>query len=315
MPRVVLTGGSSFTGLWIAETLAARGFEVTATVTRAAGAYAGLRAARIARLAQSARIVHEAPVASDRFRTVLAETQADLLAHHGADIPGYRSPDYDPAAGFARNIEGVAEAVGVFARAGGRALLATGTYFEGGEGGGAEAASPYGVSKTMTNAAQARLAADAGLAFGKFVIPSPFGRWEEGRIVWSLMQAWTDGRAGEVRTPDYVRDQLPAPLLARAYGEAAVSVLEAAEPVRFRPSGFVERVGDFARRIGREVGARTGMTCAIVEHPQRDFPEPKRRANDEPTEFAPAEAARFWDDYVAYYDEVRASGALHASAA
>lgn len=312
MPRVLLTGGSSFTGLWIAEALVGAGFEVTATVTRPLDGYSGLRADRVARLAKIARVVPEAPVASARFLAACAEG-ADLFAHHGADIPGYRSPDYDPQAGFRRNMEGVAEAMGAFARGGGRAFMATGTYFEEGEGGGETAASPYGLSKTLTNAEQARLAADARLGFGKFVVPSPFGRWEEGRIVWSLFQAWSQGRLAEVRTPAYLRDQLPVPLLADAYVSAARAVLAWPEPARFRPSGYAETVGAFAGRVANHVRSRTGWACELVLHDQADFPEPVERANDQPMVLT--DERGFWDDYVAYYDEVRARGLLHGTAA
>lgn len=312
MPRVLLTGGSSFTGLWIAEALAEAGFEVTAAITRPLDGYAGLRADRVGRLAKIARVIPEAPVASDRFLAACREG-ADLLAHHGADIPGYRSPDYDPQAGIRRNMEGVPAAIAAFARGGGRGLIATGTYFEEGEGGGETAASPYGLSKTLTNAEQARLAREAGLGFGKFVVPSPFGRWEEGRIVWSLFQAWSQGRPAEIRTPAYVRDQLPVPLMAEAYVSAARAVLAWPQPARFRPSGYVETVGAFAGRVANMVRARTGWACELILHAQTMFTEPPERANDQPMMLTNERA--FWDDYVAYYDEVRARGLLHGAAA
>ncbi|MFN3585467.1 NAD-dependent epimerase/dehydratase family protein [Phenylobacterium sp.] len=316
MPGVVLTGASSFTGLWIAEALAGAGFHVTAPLRRARGDYTGVRAWRVERLATVAEVVFETPLASDAFGDLLAGARADLLAHHAADIPGYRSPDYDAQAGVARNLAGVPEAVAAFAKGGGRALLATGTYFESGEGGGEAAASPYGLSKALTNAAQARLARQAGLGFGKFVIPAPFGPWEEGRIVWSLFQAWVEGRPGEVRTPAYVRDHLPAPLLARAYAEAASAMLDqGVGEVRFRPSGMVMRVGDFARAVADQVRARTGLACEVLEHPQAAFPEPEARANDQPRRFGPGEAEAFWDAYVAFYDRVRAQGLLASTPA
>jgi nucleoside-diphosphate-sugar epimerase len=316
VPRVALTGASSFTGLWIAEALAAAGFQVIAPLRRGRGDYTGVRAWRVERLTAVAEIRFETPVASEAFRELMSGADLDLLAHHAADIPGYRSPDYDAQAGVARNLEGVAEAIAAFAKGGGRALLATGTYFESGEGGGEAAASPYGLSKALTNAAQARLARAAGLGFGKFVIPAPFGPWEEGRIVWSLFQAWTEGRPGEVRTPAYVRDHLPAPLLAHAYAEAALAMLDQdVGEARFRPSGMVMRVGDFARTVADQARSRTGLACEVLEHPQAAFPEPEVRANDQPRRFAPGDEEAFWDAYVAFYGRVRAEGLLASTPA
>ena len=68
MARILLTGASSFTGLWIAEALAASGHEVVAPLTREADAYPGLRGERVARLAASAARIFETPLDSDRFR-------------------------------------------------------------------------------------------------------------------------------------------------------------------------------------------------------------------------------------------------------
>ena len=314
MKTVLLTGASSFTGLWLAEALAQDGWRVVAPLRRAEADYSGLRAERVDRLTLSAERVFDAPVESAAFRRLIDEVRPTLFAHHAADIPGYRSPDYDVQAGVARNLAGIPEAITAFAAAGGQAVLATGTYFESGEGGGADAASPYGLSKALTNAAQRDLAHAAGLAFGKFVIPAPFGPWEEGRLVWSLFQAWTEGRAAEIRTPDYVRDHVPVPYLAMAYAEAAGRMLAGGNDLVFRPSGFVERVGDFARRVARHAQSETGLACEIVEHPQTAFPEPLRRANSEPCVEGDGGEA-FWEMYLDYYGEVRARGLLHATPA
>lgn len=314
MTTVLLTGASSFTGLWMADALAEDGWRVVAPLRRARGEYAGVRAERVKTLEEVAEVVFETPVDSPAFRDLIAARRPELFAHHAADIPGYRHPDYDVAAGVARNMAGVPEALAAFAAAGGKAMLATGTYFETGEGGGEAAASPYGLSKALTNQAQRELAQAAGLGFGKFVIPAPFGPWEEGRLVWSLFQAWTQGRAAEIRTPDYVRDHLPAPYLALAYAWAAARMRDAGGDQVFRPSGYVERIGDFAARVAGQVRARTDMACDILEHAQTEFPEPRRRANSEPL-LDDEEEQPFWDIYVDYYDQVQASGLLHATPA
>ncbi|MCA6223888.1 MAG: NAD(P)-dependent oxidoreductase, partial [Phenylobacterium sp.] len=135
MARILLTGASSFTGLWIAEALAAAGHEVVAPLTRQADGYPGLRGERVARLSASAARVFEAPLDSDQFRDLARTGGFDLFAHHGADIPSYRSPDYDVAAGVARNLAGAGPAVRAAADGGCRVLISTATVFEPGEGG------------------------------------------------------------------------------------------------------------------------------------------------------------------------------------
>ncbi|MCA6238859.1 MAG: NAD(P)-dependent oxidoreductase, partial [Phenylobacterium sp.] len=169
MARILLTGASSFTGLWIAEALAAAGHEVVAPLTRQADGYPGLRGERVARLSASSARVFEAPLDSDRFRDLARTGGFDLFAHHGADIPGYRSPDYDVAAGVARNLAGAGPAVRAAADGGCRVLISTATVFEPGEGGegpDAPAVSPYGLSKGLTGQALAGFAEEVGLSFG-----------------------------------------------------------------------------------------------------------------------------------------------------
>ena len=315
MARILLTGASSFTGLWIAEALAAAGHEVVAPLTRETDAYPGLRGERVARLAGSAARVFATPLDSDRFRDLARTGRFDVFAHHAADIPGYRSPDYDVAAGVARNLAGAEGAVRAAAAGGCRALISTATVFEPGEGGegpDAPAVSPYGVSKGLTGQALAAYAAEAGLSFGRFVIANPFGVLEEGRMAWSLFQAWFRGEPGRVLTPAYVRDNQPVPDLAAAYARLAQTLLAAAGPVRThaRPSGLVGTQGDFARRLAAEAGPRLGLACDLVLNDQVDFPEPRVRVNDEPCLPPGWTGEAFFDAYCAYYARLAAEGRL-----
>ncbi|MBA4010735.1 MAG: NAD(P)-dependent oxidoreductase [Phenylobacterium sp.] len=317
MAKILLTGGSSFSGLWIAQALAAAGHQVSAAVTRPRADYQGLRAERVARLETFAQVVYEAPIASPAFLS-LVQGGHDLLAHHAADIPNYRSASYDPVDGFVRNIAGVEAVLDAFADAGGRAVVATGTAFEAGEGGpegGDLAVSPYGLSKSLTNETVRHMARWRGLRFGKFVVAGPFGPLEEGRMVWSLMQRWFEGEAGVVRTPRYVRDNIPVPLLAHAYVRLAETLLDPAADTEAvaRPSGFVGTQEAFARRLAAAMAPRLALACEIDVLPQPDLAEPLVRVNDQP--WLPGwEEAGFWDDYAAYYQRVAASGLLSAPA-
>lgn len=317
MARILLTGGSSFTGLWIAEALAAAGHEVTAAVTRLPQDYSGLRAERIERLGRSATIVFEAGLTSARFGELIA-SGFDLFAHHGADIPNYRSADYDVVEGVRRNIAGVETAIEAHAKAGGHAVIATGTAFEAGEGrsgpGEDLAVSPYGLSKSLTNETIRHFARWRGLSFGRFVIAGPFGPMEEGRLGWSLFQRWFKGEAGIVRTPRYVRDNIPVDLLAQAYVRLAGRVLEAPADMVARPSGFVGAQEDFARQLSAEMAPRLGLPCEVACLAQPEFAEPLVRVNSEPCLTSDWPAAAFWDSYADYYRRLAHQGRLDTPA-
>lgn len=314
MARILLTGATSFTGVWIAQALSEAGHQVIAPLKRAAADYDGLRLDRIVRLKAVAEVTFAAPFGSPAFLDLLkAAGPLDILAHHAADIPGYRNADYDVAAGVTRNLGGAGPVFEAAAKAGVRGIIATGTGFEDAAAG--LAVSPYGLSKKLTNDGFRHLALWRGLAFGRFMINGPFGPLEEGRLVWSLFQAWFAGRAGVVRTPDYVRDNIPVVLLARAYAELVAEMLRTPKLDRVcRPAGYVGAQGDFALRVASEASARLGRACAVECLAQTDFPEPYLVANTEPTLTRPWDETGFWDAYVDYYREVEARGLLNAPA-
>ena len=68
---VLLTGASSFTGMWIAEALAAAGFAVVAPMRRPRADYDAERLTRIARVEAVAEVVFHRPFASPAFLDLL----------------------------------------------------------------------------------------------------------------------------------------------------------------------------------------------------------------------------------------------------
>jgi nucleoside-diphosphate-sugar epimerase len=302
---VLLTGASSFTGLWIAQALAAAGFEVIAPLLRARADYEGERLARLARLEGVCETAYAIPFASPAFHDLVRARNIDALAHHAADVTGYRDPDFDALGAFARNTAGAQATLRLLAEQGARAVVVTGTVFEAGEGGVADeplAVTPYGLSKTLTNIAYRHFADEAGLGFGRFVIPSPYGVFEQQRSFPAyLFRTWAGGETPQVRTPLYLRDHLPAPLLGAAYADYLARILAEGAPEAYRPSGWIATQGDFARKLAAEANARLGRDCPLELAEQSVFAEPLTRVNREPVAQADWDEARFFDDYVGWY--------------
>lgn len=314
-PRVLLSGASSFSGMWIAEALAAAGCEVIAVFRQGRDGYSGLRAERVGRVAAVATACFDIDLMTPAIDAVL-ERQGpfDVFAHHAAAIENYRDPAYDVGEGVQRNTAGMRRLFRRLRQGGARRVIATGTTFEADEreaGPERYAVSPYGLSKTLTNQALRHFAHWEGLDFSRFVVAAPFGPFEEGRFVWSLFQAWMQGRAAEVRTPAYVRDNLPAELLGRAYADLVLNPSGGPNQVA-RPAGFIGEQGDFARRVAREAESRLGRPCPVLAAEQTEFPEPRVRVNDEPAIPADWDERAFWDAYVDYYLRVERLGLLHA---
>lgn len=311
--RILLTGGSSFTGVWIAEALAAAGFDVAAPLFRERADYSDVRLDRVKRLERCARVTFGRPFGSEALLGDIHEIRPDALAHHAAHITGYRDPGFDPVDALARNTAGASAVLAALRKSGGRLVVLTGSVFEAGEGGGDEpgAVTPYGLSKTLTSAAFDYWTRSADVDFGRFVIPSPYGVLEERRFGWYLFRSWFADEAPTVRTPRYVRDHLAAPRLARAYAEYVADRLGAkAQPNVARPSGWIASQGDFAQRVAREATARLGRECRVELAEQTTLEEPLVRVNDQPHWGRTWDEARFWDDYVGWYADLHRKHAI-----
>lgn len=295
--RVLLTGASSFSGMWIAEALAAAGHEVVAV--QRGGAYADpLRQARMDRVAKAARVVTDAPFGSDAFLAVLND-RFDVIGLHGAEVGDYKSPDYDMPAAVASN---TLNAEAVFAAAGGARVVLTGTVFEPGEGQGTQpliSFSPYGTAKALTGQRMQATAEAAGLAVSKFVIPNPFGPWEERKFQRLVMTRWSRGEPVHIDQALYVRDNIPVDLLALAY----TATCEGAFGAYCAPSCYAEPVGAFFERMAGEVRPRTGWDCPLTLAEAQEFKEPENRTNRTPLDTAALgwSEARFWDAYADHY--------------
>ena len=107
---------------------------------------------------------------------------------------------------------------------------------------------------------------------GKFVIPNPFGPYEEARFCTYLVNTWRKGQVAEVRAPDYVRDNIHVDLLAKVYAEFACATAGGPAFARANPSGYVETQCAFALRYAREVAPRLGLEGSVICLLRRIFP-------------------------------------------
>ena len=308
--RVVLTGASSFTGFWFARTLAARGVDVVAPLSGARESYSGVRAQRLALLQPVCELAFDRPFGSRSFLDfVAAQPAVDVFCHHWSDVRDYRSPDFDALRALAQNVRSLPELLRILRDRTCAGFVLTGSIGEQREGLGQDrrAFSPYGLSKGLTSDVAAFECGRAGVAFDKFVIPNPFGPYEEARFTHYLMRTWAAGQMARVMTPDYVRDNIFADVLAMAYADFVLSRRDrpAMPPRRLAPSLYAETQGRFTQRLAGEVKARTGWACDLHFDTQTDFAEPLSRVNVDPAcALAPQwNEAAAWDGFVTYYLE------------
>ena len=307
--KILFTGGSSFTGSRFIQQLTTAGHQVTAIFRQAAGAYADeTRRQRVTMAAEVCRPIYGCSFGDARFIALIAEGGWDLLAHHAADVANYKSPDFDAVAALKNNTQNLPDVLQALKTAGCTRLLLSGSVFEGGEGAGSQGLpdfSPYGLSKALTAQSFRFYCAVAGIGLGKFVIPNPFGPYEEPRFTAYLIKNWLAGATPNCSSPAYVRDNIHVSLLARAYARFAQEVPSIGF-VRTNPSGYAESQGSFTLRLAQEMRPRLGIPCAVEIKKQVEFPEPRVRINTEPADADDRgwDESAAWDEMAQYYQRL-----------
>ncbi len=305
--KILFTGASSFTGLWFVRELAAAGHEVTAIFRHRTGEYPDLpRRRRVELVGEVCRPVYGCSLGDESFVALIRQGNWDLLCHHAAEVTDYKNPHFDAVAAVQNNTRNLITVLGALKTAGCGKLILTGTVFEGGEGAGSQGLpdfSPYGLSKALTARVFQFYCSRAGLSLGKFVIPNPFGPYEEPRFTAYLLKNWLAGAIPVCSSPSYVRDNIHVSLLAKVYAHFARDLTSVPGFTRINPSGYAESQGAFSLRLAEEMRVRLNLPCLVELKKQTDFPEPRVRIN---TDFPDVEAVGWnestaWDGLAAYY--------------
>jgi len=304
---ILLTGASSFTGYWFVRALSESGHRVTAPLRGRLDAYDGVRRERVRRLAEIATVVENCAFGSEAFVSLAASQRWDVLAHHSAATANYRNLNFDLLGAVAENTRNLATLLPSLAAGGLKAVVLTGSVFEQDEGAGSApmaAFSPYGLSKGLAAQVFRYWCGAFGIPLGKFVVPNPFGPFEEARFCHYVIHSWLTGEAPIVRTPRYVRDNIHVDLLARLYADFLGKVVANGAALKLNPSLYPESQGAFALRLARELAPRLNVETPIKFAEQSEFPEPTTRINTDVADTAGWSESDAWDAIASYYREL-----------
>jgi nucleoside-diphosphate-sugar epimerase len=309
--KILFTGASSFTGYWFAKELINAGHDVTVIFRGSLENYTGTRRQRIDLIPKKCHTIFNCSFGDDRFLEAIAsEKHWDLLCHHGADVTNYKSPDFDAVKALANNTHHIKRVLVALKEKKCRKVLLTGSVFEQGEGAGSDglrAVSPYGLSKGLTSEAFKFYCAITDMKLGKFVIPNPFGPYEEVRFTTFLIQNWLAGKVAPVSSPAYVRDNIHVSLLAKAYLYFAEKLDATLHFEKFNPSGYDESQGAFTLRFAAEMRKRLNIPCEVDLQHQTEFPEPQVRINTDLLNDLPLnwDETQAWDELADYYRKLK----------
>lgn len=305
--KILFTGASSFTGYWFVRELAAAGHEVTAVLRKRPEDYPDeVRRSRAEGLLDVCTPVYGASFGDDAFVSLLREGGFNVLCHHGADVTNYKSPDFDAVGAAANNAKNLPAVIEALRSGGSRRIVLTGSAFEGGEGAGSQGLpdfSPYGFSKRLTSETFRYYANRDGLSLGKFVIPNPFGPFEEPRYTAYLMKNWLEGKTPSCSNPAYVRDNIHVSLLAKAYVAFVANLPDLPNYAQLNPMGYAESQGAFTLRLAQEMRPRLNLPCEVELKKQTAFPEPRVRINTDvvDADILGWDESAAWDAMAEYY--------------
>jgi nucleoside-diphosphate-sugar epimerase len=284
--KILFTGASSFTGLWFVETLAARGHTIVTPLQRSKAEYEGMRKTRVQKLKNCSKKIFECPFGSLLFLDLLEkEGPFDLICHHAANVTDYKSHTFDFVGALESNTLSINLFFEQLKAQKCQKLLLTGSLFEQREGlssPGNQAVSPYGLSKGLTSDVFSYYSALHGIKLGKFVIPNPFGPYEEARFTTYLANSWLHNKQANVTFPEYLRDNIPVSLLAKSYAAFAESLTSEPGFSKLSPSFRPESQGAFVQSFSIEMQNRLKVPCEYTLQKQIDFSEPKVRINCDP---------------------------------
>lgn len=318
--RVLVTGASSFSGLWLVRALVTAGAAVTAVARGHPRHYEPLRRLRIERVARLATTRFGAAFGSAAFLELIELAEPfDVLCLHHAEVGDFRRPDYDALAAARANTAGIEPVLERLRRRGLMRVVLTGSIFEADEGDGdrpLEAIGAYGLAKTLTAHVVRQATAAAGVELLKVTLPSPFGAFQAGGLADHLLRAWQAGEVPSLRQPERVRDFVPIDLLAAHHADLALGRIRPVAAGRANPSGHVLSCAAFAERLSAEMRPRLGTACrfAVTGQAAADG-EPASRFNTEPLPalFDRAAQARSWDRLALHY-RARARGWMEHAA-
>lgn len=210
---VVVTGSTSFVGCHLARAFAETGDTVIATHSRAATAYEGIAADRLAWISGSVRTASLDITNRAAVLKLARESRPNLWIHHAGYATNYGSPDYDRGQGDAINVAPL-DAIFEAAAASGGGVLITGSNAEYANRDEAVVETdtgrptlPYGQSKLAETVRACELSEKFGVPVRVGRLFIPFGRFDNpSKLLASVQRALIEGTPIDLSPCDQKRD-------------------------------------------------------------------------------------------------------------
>jgi nucleoside-diphosphate-sugar epimerase len=265
--KILFTGASSFTGMYFVRELLKAGHEVHCTFTGENFLkYNTKEQLRISTFSQLTKNRFSSPFGSQFFFEEFKEP-IDVLCLHGAkgQSAGHDSDKFDVMGAVESNTHKASAVMHAAKIAGVKKVVLTGTYFERWNGmlfsnnSCNPAKNEYALSKTITSDIIRFYCEKNNIRFTKFIVPNPFGPYENKRFTTDAAMAWLDAKHITVLNPNPARDNIHVELLAACYAK----FVSDNDKICLAPRGYVDSQGGFALRFAREMRKRWHIPCPV----------------------------------------------------
>jgi len=284
MAKCVITGSTSFSGIWFTKTMLDQGWECVAVT-------------------QNSKVL--SPAVEKRlnwirkdypnFEFVQLENlpnykDVDVVCLHGTATFDYRNPNFEIEEALKQTLKVSEMIINLFPKA---YFIHTGTFSEPNESFGDDnrtSFNPYSTSKQLIYEKHKEKVVSGKLL--KYVMPNPFGPLENHKFTGYLIQEWSSGKIPVIKTPNYIRDNVPIDLLARHYTSTINEFLNSGDVRTVWPSKYVESNLAFAERYARKFESYTGIHVELSAPQHHEYLEPRFRVNQNYCE----DIVKNWDE-------------------
>ena len=309
--RILLTGGSSFTGFWFARRLVESGFSVCCPLPNDKRSYEGIKKRRLDTLAETVDLFYNIPFGSVEFINLL-DGHFENLCLHGAFVKGYQNNDFGFGKAVGQNLNEIDRVFEKAKQNGCLGIIWTSSIFEDAVNTDEEfskgSALPwfkYALSKKISYLSAREIALNSGLSFLRYIIPNPFGPYEDKKLTFHIIKSLHLGNDVSLKTPYYIRDMIHVEHLASDYVRCIQSLDGLCESSTNRPSEYPLSIMEFATILCEEYNKRYGSNHKVIKSEQENHKEPAKMFNNQKGRLSlpDYDDAKSWDHIFQYYSD------------
>ena len=303
--KILFTGISSFTGFWIANYFASKGYTIDAVLTKKnITQYDSLRIERLTRLSDNINLIFDCRFGDNKFISLIKSNQYDIIIHHASNVKDYSSNSFDWQLAINENTNNIEIVIKEISANSNAIFSYSSTVFEKGGISKDDPINKYAFSKKLSNEIIKYFCFKYGIKFTQIFISNPFGPFEDFKLNHHILTSWKSCLDFVIKTPEYIRDFIPVDLLAISYFEHIISLQITNNLIHsYSPSGYQMKIVDYVFFLSNKLKQHSGDEKNYKTENQINFSEPIKLVNE--TNVLSNKTwneKEFWFKYFNYYN-------------